>query len=83
MPGPATVRPPEPGNAAFRVMVRVASGAKVTVPRPGLVASVAGKVEAHAQSAPPVRTELVPSVPPVLGPRLTVWKVPPERVIEV
>ena len=64
-------------------MVRVASGAKVTVPGPGLVASLAGKVETHAQFVPPVRIEFVPSVPPVLGPRLTVWKVPPERVMAV
>ena len=61
----------------------MASGANVTVPGPGLVASVAGKVETHAQSAPPVRMEFVPSVPPVLAPMLTVWKVPPERVIAV
>ena len=71
-PGPETVNAPGPENAALRVMVCVASGAKVTVPGPGLVASVAGNVETHAQSVPPGRMEFVPSVPPVLGPMLAV-----------
>src|ERR1043166_487522 len=83
VPGPDMVMPPGPSHGALSVIVRVASGAKVTMPEPGkLVRFMVGILAAlQVQLVPPERMEPSPSWPPVFGPRFTVRKVPPEMLM--
>ena len=66
VPGPPIVIPPGPFQVLSSVMVRVASGANVTVPEPGeVVRLMVGILLAalHVQFVPPERTVLNPPWP--------------------